>query len=208
MSSARHARKCERMTVAEQASTQTAADDRGDLALVLVGGGARAAYQVGFLRSLVRRHPDIRLPIITGTSAGAINAAYLASRSGSVSEAVEGLVRLWSAQTVDQVFRVDSRSLFGHLLGWGISLASAVSGLYGVRRADRWRRDDWSRRRAPASEGMDILQCHRGDHPLVESLANTGDAAAPFFRSIAGPGYVASSKRKKMYCQGPGEQGR
>ncbi len=112
------------MTVAEQASTQTATDERDDLALVLVGGGARAAYQVGFLRSLVRRHPDIRLPIITGTSAGAINAAYLASRSGSVSEAVEGLVRLWSAQTVDQVFRVDSRSLFGHLLQWGLSLVS------------------------------------------------------------------------------------
>jgi len=115
------------MTVAEQASTQTAADERGDLALVLVGGGARAAYQVGFLRSLVRRHPDIRLPIITGTSAGAINAAYLASRSGSVAEAVEGLVRLWSAQTVDRVFRVDSRSLFSHLLRWGISLVSGDS---------------------------------------------------------------------------------
>ena len=44
------------------------------------GGGARAAYQVGFLRALVKKHPAIRLPIITGTSAGAINAAYLAAR--------------------------------------------------------------------------------------------------------------------------------
>ena len=51
-----------------------------DLALVLVGGGARAAYQVGFLGSLIKRHPDLRLPIITGTSAGAINAAYLAAQ--------------------------------------------------------------------------------------------------------------------------------
>ena len=100
------------------------APERADLALVLVGGGARAAYQVGFLRSLVRRHPAIRLPIITGTSAGAINAAYLAARTGSVSEAVEELGRLWSAQTVDQVFRVDSRSLFSHLLRWGIQLTS------------------------------------------------------------------------------------
>jgi len=97
---------------------------RNDLALVLVGGGARAAYQVGFLRSLVRRHPEIQLPIITGTSAGAINAAYLAARTGSVSEAVEGLGQLWSAQTVDQVFRVDSRSLISHLLRWGIQLTS------------------------------------------------------------------------------------
>jgi NTE family protein len=102
----------------------TTAPEGDDLALVLVGGGARAAYQVGFLRSLVRRHPDIRLPIITGTSAGAINAAYLAARTGSVAEAVEELERLWSAQTVDQVFRVDSRSLFSHLLRWGIQLVS------------------------------------------------------------------------------------
>ncbi len=97
---------------------------RNDLALVLVGGGARAAYQVGFLRSLVRRHPAIRLPIITGTSAGAINATYLAARTGSVADAVDGLGRLWSAQSVDQVFRVDSRSLFSHLLRWGIQLTS------------------------------------------------------------------------------------
>ena len=97
---------------------------RDDLALVLVGGGARAAYQVGFLRSLVRRHPNIEIPIITGTSAGAINAAYLAARAGSLADAVEGLGRLWGAQTVDQVFRVDTRSLLSHLVRWGLSLVS------------------------------------------------------------------------------------
>ena len=83
-----------------------------------------AAYQVGFLRSLVRRHTNLRIPIITGTSAGAINAAYLAARPGSLAEAVTGLGQLWSAQTVDQVFRVDSRSLLSHLLQWGLSLVS------------------------------------------------------------------------------------
>ena len=104
--------------------TVTAAHEGDDLALVLVGGGARAAYQVGFLRSLVRRHTNLRIPIITGTSAGAINAAYLAARPGSLAEAVTGLGQLWSAQTVDQVFRVDSRSLLSHLLQWGLSLVS------------------------------------------------------------------------------------
>ena len=110
------------MTVAVQPDSPT--PGRDDLELVLVGGGARAAYQVGFLQALVRRHPDIRLRIITGTSAGAINAAYLAARTGSLAEAVEGLGRLWSGKTVDQVFRVDSRSLFSHLLRWGIRLVS------------------------------------------------------------------------------------
>ena len=74
------------------------------------GGGARAAYQVGFLRALVRKHPAIRLSIITGTSAGAINATYLASQVGPLSDAVDGLVELWRRQSVDQVFRVDSAS--------------------------------------------------------------------------------------------------
>ena len=58
---------------------------RGELAIVLDGGGARAAHQVGFLRSLVRNRPDLDLPIITGVSAGAINAAFLAARQGSSS---------------------------------------------------------------------------------------------------------------------------
>ena len=47
---------------------------RDELAIVLDGGGARAAYQVGLLRRLVKNRPDLDLPIITGVSAGAINA--------------------------------------------------------------------------------------------------------------------------------------
>ena len=101
-----------------------AVPDRDDLALVLVGGGARAAYQVGFLRSLIRQRPALRLPIITGSSAGAINAAYLATRPGSLAEAIGSLEQLWAAQRVDQVFRVDSWSLFSHLLRWGVRLVS------------------------------------------------------------------------------------
>ena len=56
------------------------ADMSTDLGLALSGGGARAAYQVGFLRFLGRRWPDLRIPILTGVSAGAINAP-LAFRS-------------------------------------------------------------------------------------------------------------------------------
>ena len=49
----------------------------GDLGLVMGGGGARAAYQVGFLRCLARRYPELQIPYLTGVSAGAINAALL-----------------------------------------------------------------------------------------------------------------------------------
>jgi NTE family protein len=112
------------MNVPAQEEDEKAGRDRDDLAIVLVGGGARAAYQVGFLKGLIRQHPDLHLPIITGTSAGAINAAYLARRDGSLAEAIGELTQLWRDQTVDQVFRVDSPSLLGHLLRWSVRLVS------------------------------------------------------------------------------------
>ncbi|MGE3578611.1 MAG: patatin-like phospholipase family protein [Vicinamibacterales bacterium] len=95
-----------------------------DLAIVLDGGGARAAYQVGLLRGLVRRYPDLRLPLITGVSAGAINATFLASHPGPPTDAVDELTTLWCDLTIDQVFRVDTRSLAGNVFHWGLRLIS------------------------------------------------------------------------------------
>ena len=51
---------------------------KGPLGLVLTGGGARGAYQVGVLKWLARKYPHLETPILTGVSAGAINAATLA----------------------------------------------------------------------------------------------------------------------------------
>ncbi|MEJ2217704.1 MAG: patatin-like phospholipase family protein [Gemmatimonadota bacterium] len=107
-----------------------------DLALVLTGGGARAAYQVGLLRCLARRFPDLRMPIITGVSAGAVNAAQLASHHGTFPQAVEELAGLWNELTPERVFRVDVGSLGGGLGRWllrlvsgGLSKAPNVEGL-------------------------------------------------------------------------------
>jgi NTE family protein len=95
---------------------------RDDLAMVLDGGGARAAYQVGLLRSVARRHPDLRLPMLTGVSAGAINAVFLAAHPGPFAKAVDELTNIWSSLTVDHVFRSDSKSLVGNLWHWGVRL--------------------------------------------------------------------------------------
>lgn len=89
-----------------------------DLGLVMGGGGARAAYQVGFLRCLARRFPDLHLPYLTGVSAGALNAAHLASHHGSFLQAVEELSQLWGNLTMDHVFRVDTRSLAMNSVRW------------------------------------------------------------------------------------------
>ena len=90
----------------------------GDLGLVMGGGGARAAYQVGFLRHVAQHSPDLQIPYIHGISAGAINAAVLASHHGTFAQAVDELSILWRELTVDEVFRVDTRSLLMNCLRW------------------------------------------------------------------------------------------
>jgi NTE family protein len=88
------------------------------------GGGARAAYQVGLLRSLARHHPTLTFPIVTGVSAGAINAAYLAARKDSLREKAEALADEWRHLNTEDVFRVDTRSLAGNALRLAFKLGS------------------------------------------------------------------------------------
>lgn len=80
------------------------------LGLVLTGGGARAAYQVGVLRAIADMlppHAYCPFPIICGTSAGAINAAGLAMSATHFSVGVRQLETVWSNLHVDQVHRAD-----------------------------------------------------------------------------------------------------
>ncbi len=99
----------------------------GDLALVLTGGGARAAYQVGILRCIARHFPQTRFDIITGVSAGAINVAFLASSVRPLSVTVADLEGLWRNLRVQDVFRVDFGSLLKHVMLWGFRLISGGS---------------------------------------------------------------------------------
>ena len=103
------------------------------LGLVMGGGGARAAYQVGFLRCVARRFPDLDIPYITGVSAGAINAALLAGHHGSFSQAVDELTHLWSHLKIEDVLRVGSRSLGRNLVRWVSQLISGGAGPTRIR---------------------------------------------------------------------------
>ncbi len=82
--------------------------------LVLTGGGARAAYQVGVLKAVmqIRREshapPGNPFPVITGTSAGAINAAALACRAADMDDAVRVLAEVWENFQAEQIYRADS----------------------------------------------------------------------------------------------------
>jgi NTE family protein len=89
---------------------------------VLTGGGARAAYQVGFLRLIAREFPDLVPGILTGVSAGGINAAYLAARQEPFPDKVEHLAQVWAGLRIDDVFRVDLRDLTSRTVRWGSRL--------------------------------------------------------------------------------------
>ena len=107
-----------------ESTPPASAPDLGELALVMGGGGARGAYQVGLLRHLAGRYPNLRLPILTGVSAGAVNVAHLAQHTGTFSAAVTSLERLWRSLSPDQVFHVDARTLVTNFVRWGMRLMS------------------------------------------------------------------------------------
>jgi NTE family protein len=83
----------------------------GDLAVMLTGGGARAAYQVGVIKGLARHFPNLRFQIITGVSAGAINAIFLAAHDGPLRESADDLAALWCSLECRHVFRPNYAAL-------------------------------------------------------------------------------------------------
>jgi NTE family protein len=107
--------------------------------LVLTGGGARAAYQVGVLREIARIaqscgvHGPSPFQVITGTSAGAINAAALACRADNFSGAVQALFDVWSEFHAGQVYRADSLGLIRAGAPWVVMLSMGWA-------VARWRR--------------------------------------------------------------------
>ncbi|PSQ61768.1 MAG: patatin, partial [Bacteroidetes bacterium QH_1_61_8] len=85
-------------------------------ALVLSGGGARSAYQAGVLRYMSEAFPGTYFPILTGVSAGALNAAHLGNHTGSFGEAAEHLEDSWSGLELENIVEVES----GFSMLWGL----------------------------------------------------------------------------------------
>ena len=99
--------------------------------LMLPGGGARGAYQVGVLKALMEgvSRPESPFRIIAGTSAGSINAAVLASHADNFMEGIERLELFWGTLRSRQVIRTG----WWHNLRMGLHwLASMTLGGLGV----------------------------------------------------------------------------
>ena len=96
--------------------------------LIMTGGGARAAYQVGVLRALyeiVPKNVANPFPIICGTSAGAINAAVLATDAGNFRRGVRRLMTVWKNFHVHHVYRADAYGALGNSVRWVLAALSA-----------------------------------------------------------------------------------
>jgi len=95
------------------------------IGLVLAGGGARAAYQVGVLKAVRDLLPQPRrnpFQILCGTSAGAINAATLACFAEEFSGGIDNLLEVWGGFHAAQVYRADPASMAAGALHWLSSL--------------------------------------------------------------------------------------
>jgi len=89
--------------------------------LVLTGGGARAAYQVGVVkavRDILGNPVKNPFPIVCGTSAGAINAATLAVFADNFSRAVGNLLEVWEHMRCEHIYRTDPWHILGTMARW------------------------------------------------------------------------------------------
>ncbi|MDP3137975.1 MAG: patatin-like phospholipase family protein [Burkholderiaceae bacterium] len=101
--------------------------------LILTGGGARAAYQVGVLQAVAEMRRDVVPPtgalppnpfsVICGTSAGAINAASLACGADDFDNTVAQLIDIWQNVRVDQVYQAKNSDMIASGARW-LSLLS------------------------------------------------------------------------------------
>lgn len=151
---------------------------RGPTGLILSGGGARAAYQVGVLKALARLqeqwatesgYPQLarRNPfrILAGTSAGAINAAAFAAGADDFQEAVARIVHVWENFRAEQVYRADSLGVVKTGARWLTALSIG------------WSLRKWSRTRPRAlfdTTPLAALLDHMIDTGRIQRLLESG----------------------------------
>ncbi|MEW6332535.1 MAG: patatin-like phospholipase family protein [Pseudomonadota bacterium] len=150
--------------------------DKPRVGLILAGGGARAAYQVGVLKAIAEmlpRESPNPFPVLCGTSAGAINATTLAIYATRFQEGVRRLNFVWRNFNVNKVFRADAPGVIANGMRW---MAAMIMGGLG-RRNPRALLD-----RAPLRELLrQTMPCER----IQQSI----DAGALHALSVTASGY-------------------
>lgn len=148
--------------------------------LILTGGGARAAYQVGVLQAIsecLPHHAHNPFPVICGSSSGALNAAALAVNAQNFRRSVRYLRNIWKNFHTDQVYRTDVIGVFNNTMLWMAGLI--LSGL-GVNRLDQVSLLD----NAPLAELLDeILPCEKIQQSIDAGLLHAVSITASGYES-------------------------
>jgi len=160
--------------------------------LILTGGGARAAYQVGVLKAIAEflpRRAHNPFPVICGTSAGALNAAALAINARNFRKGVRYLDHIWKNFHAHHVYRTDVLGVFNNTAKW---LAGLVLSGLGINRFRQMSLLDNS----PLVEFLDeVLDC--------EKIQGSIDAGLVHALSVTASGY--SSGQSVTFYQGVDE---
>lgn len=102
------------------------------IGLILTGGGARAAYQVGVLKAIARilpRSAPSPFAVVCGTSAGAINAVALAMSAAHLRSGVKYLLSFWKGFRVENIYRSDPIGVFSNAGLWVAGLLLSSMGI-------------------------------------------------------------------------------
>ncbi len=177
----------------ESESENTQLDTQPNVALVLTGGGARAAYQVGVLLALKeilgspKQNP---FPVICGTSAGAINAAVMAVHADDFSRAVDTLHKFWGNFEPHLVYRTDFVGVLANSAKW---LSAFVFGA--ITKSKKVSLFD--------NEPLGKLLAERLDFPRIDQNIEAGHLRAV---SISASGYT-SGQNCSFFQAAPGVPG-
>ena len=161
-------------------------------ALILPGAGARGAYQVGVLKgiaTMLPEHAPNPFAVISGTSAGAINAVVLASRAARFDLAVAEMEHVWSNFKAAQVYRTDNWTMLKTSLHW--LSAFALSGIGGLGKKNPDSLLDSSPLRELLTENIKFSNIERAiNRGHLEALAITVSAyssarSVTFFEGLA-----------------------
>ena len=170
-------------------------------ALILPGGGARGAYQIGVLKAVseLTAHESNPFPVICGTSAGAINAAVLASHAHEFSNGVQRLEKFWRSMYCARVYRTDAWTVFKSGMRFALTLLSG--GL--IRTNPRAFLDNMPLRRFLQEtlrlDGIQIaleLNALRG--VAVTASGYTSASATSYFQAQAGIGEWQRTRRRGL----------
>jgi NTE family protein len=179
--------------------------EHADVGIVLSGGGARGAYEVGVLQGIVDAlgPAATRAPfqVIAGTSVGAINGAWLAANAHLPDHAVGELVQIWHSLVLKEHLRVDLMGLIGFAaplrflkrgatdsehLGRSVLNPAAMEALVSSR-------IDWAQLHANLSAGT--LKA------LVVAALHIGSGATTMFAELAPGARFKATRHPRRVCR-------